>query len=77
MSTQFNCQKHFYFNQFNLFSQTVVIQAIQFSISIAFVHIQLNVKTVLFQTIQVSIGTQFEYQNISIPSNSAYHKYAV
>ena len=40
-------------------SQTVLIQTIQFSISIVFVYIQLNVKTVLFQAIQISISTQF------------------
>ena len=39
------------------FCQTVLIQTIQFSISIVFVHAQLNVKTVLFQTIQFSIST--------------------
>ena len=41
------------------FSQKVLIQIIQFSINIVFVHIQLNVKTVLFQKIQLSINTQF------------------
>ena len=41
------------------FCQTVLIQTIQFSISIVFVHTQLNIKTVLFQTIQFSISTQF------------------
>ena len=39
------------------FSQTVLIQTIQFSISMVFVYTQLNVKTVLFQTIQLSIIT--------------------
>ncbi len=39
------------------FNQTILIQTIQFSISIDFVHTQLNVKTVLFQTIQFSIST--------------------
>ena len=42
------------------FSQTVLIQTIQFSISIvfffAFVFIQLNVKTVIFQTILLSVS---------------------
>ena len=33
-------------------SQTVLVQTIQFSISIDFVYTQLNVKTVLYQTIQ-------------------------
>ena len=41
------------------FSQAVLIQTIQFSISIVFVHTQLNVKTVLFQAIQFNISTQF------------------
>ena len=39
--------------------QTVLIQPIQFSIRIVFVHTQLNVKTILFQVIQLSISTQF------------------
>ena len=55
ISTQFNCQKHFYFKLFSLV-KTVLIQTIQFSISIVFVYTQLNVKTVLFQTIQFSIS---------------------
>ena len=42
-----------------LFSQTVLIQTIQFSISIVFVYTQLNFETVLFQAIQFSISTQF------------------
>ena len=58
MSIQFNCQKTFLFQSIQ-FSQTVLIQTIQFSISIDFVHTQLKVKTVLFQTIQFSISTQF------------------
>ena len=37
------------------FRQTVLIQPIQFSVSIDFVCTQLNVKTVPFQTIQFSI----------------------
>ena len=39
------------------FSQTVLIQPIQFTISIAFDYTQLSVKTVLFQTIQSSVST--------------------
>ena len=35
------------------FSRTVLIQTIQFRISIVFVSTQINVKTVLFQTIQI------------------------
>ena len=37
--------------------QTVLIQTTQFSISIVFVHTQLNVKTILFQAIQFSVST--------------------
>ena len=55
MSTQFNCHKTFLFQAIR-FSQTVLIQTIQFRVSIFFVHTQLNAKTVLFQTIQFSVG---------------------
>ena len=48
--------KTFLFQAIQL-SQTVLIQTIQFSMSIEFVHTQLNVKTVLFQTIQFSVST--------------------
>ena len=41
------------------FSQILLIQTIQFSISVVFVNTQLNVKTVLFWTIQFSINTHF------------------
>ena len=44
------------------FIQTVLFQTIQFSISIVFVHTQLNVKTVLFQTIQFSVNTQLNFK---------------
>ena len=40
----------------SLYKWTVLIQIIQFSISIVFIHTQLSVKTVLFQTIQFSIS---------------------
>ena len=50
-------QKHFYFKLFSLVK--VVIQPIQFNISIDFVYTELNVKTVPFQRIQFSISTQF------------------
>ena len=39
------------------FSQTVLIQPVQFSISIDFVYTQLNIKTVLFQKIQFNVST--------------------
>ena len=38
------------------FSQAVLIQLIQFSISTDFVYSQLNVKTVLYQTNQFSVS---------------------
>ena len=46
MSMQFNCEKQFLFQAIQ-FSQAVLIQLIQFSISTDFVYTQLNVKTVL------------------------------
>ena len=42
-----------------LASYSVLIQTIQFRISIVFVYTQLNVQTALFQTIQFSISMQF------------------
>ena len=53
MITQFNCQKTFLFQAIQ-FSQTVLIQTIQFSLSTVLMS-----KTVLFQTIQFCINTQF------------------
>ena len=67
MSTQLS--KTFLFQAIQ-FSQTVLNQTSQFSISRVFVYMQLNVKTILFQTIQFSISTQFTSQNSSISSNS-------
>ena len=55
MNTQFNSQNISI--QAIEFSQRVLIQTIQFNISMVFVHTQLNVKTVLFQTIQFSLST--------------------
>ena len=54
------------------FSQPVLIQTIQFSISIVFVYTQSNVKTVLFQIILFSIGTGFQCQNSPILKNTFY-----
>ena len=42
------------------FNQKVLIQTIQFSISIVFGYTQLNVKIVLLQAIQFSISMQFK-----------------
>ena len=67
MSSQFNCQKHFYFKLFSLFKQIYV--TIQFSVSTVSMS-----KTVQFQVLQFSIGTQFKFKyslivkNISISS---------
>ena len=61
MGTQFKMSKTFLF-QANQFSQTVLIQAIQFSICIDFVYTQLNVKTVLFQIILFSVSTLVQFQ---------------
>ena len=77
MSILFNCQKHFYFKQFSLVSQTILIQTILFCISLVFLHAQLIVKTILIQTIQFSVSMEFKCQNSSISSNSVQHKYAV
>ena len=57
MSTQFNCQIHFYFKQFSLIKD--LFQSIQFSIRIVFVSTWVNVKSVVFQVIQFSISKQF------------------
>ena len=43
MSTQFNCQKHFYFKLFCLEKQLI-----QFCINKEFVYTQLNIKTILY-----------------------------
>ena len=69
MSTQFNCQKRFYFKLFSLFKQLYI--TIQFSINTVSVS-----KIVQFQTIKFSISTQFKckysllVKNISISSYS-------
>ena len=52
------------------FSQTVLIQTIQFCISIDFVYTQLNVKTVLYQINQFSVSTISMPKNSSISNNS-------
>ena len=59
MSSQFNSQNTFLFQAIH-FSQKVLIQTIQFNISILKKQQQLNIKTVLFQTIQFSIQKQFK-----------------
>ena len=71
MSTQFNYQKIFLL-QATQFSQTVLIQIIQFSISIVFVRTQLNVKTVLFQVIQFCKSTQLSSSQVCHVSGLTY-----
>ena len=80
----FYTNNQFFFKQFSLawvhslivknissfqFSQTVLFQTSQFSLSIDFVHTQLNVKTVLYKTIQfcartVSMSKTVPFQTI-------------
>ena len=67
MSTQFNCQKHFYFK---LFKQLYV--TIQFSVS----TISMS-KTVQFQIIQFSINTQFKCKYSLIVKNVSISSYSV
>ena len=67
MSTQFNCQKHFYFK---LFKQLYV--TIQLSVNTVLMS-----KTVLFQISQLSISTQFKYKNGLIVKNVSISSYSV
>ena len=82
ISTQFKCKytagflKIFLFQAIQ-FSQTALIQTIQFNISTILVNTLLNVKTVLFETIQFNLSTGFKYQNSSTLSNSFLNKYAI
>ena len=54
------------------FSQTILIQKIQISVSTVSIS-----KTVQFQTIQFCISAQFKYQNSSILNNSVKNQYTV
>ena len=67
MSTQFNCQKHFYFK---LFKQLYI--TIQFSVSTVSVS-----KIVQFQIIQVSKSTQSKYKYSLIVKNIFISSYSV
>ena len=67
MSTQFNCQKHFYLK---LFKQSYI--TIQFSVSTVSMS-----KTVQFQIIQFSIITQFKCKYNSIVKNIFILSYSV
>ena len=70
MSTQFNCQKHFYFKLFILFKQLYI--TIQFSVSTVSM-----LKTVQSQTIQFSISTQFKCKYSLIAKNISISSYSV
>ena len=61
MSTQFNCQKHFYFK---LYKQL-------------YITIQFSVRTVQFQIIQFSISTQFKCKYNLIVKNISISSYSV
>ena len=67
MSTEFNCQKHFYFK---LFKQLYI--TIQFSVSTVSMS-----KTVQFQTIQFSESTQFKCKCSLIEKNISISIYSV
>ena len=62
MSTQFNCQKYFYFKLFSLFKQLYI--TIQLSVSTVSMS-----KTVQFQTIQFSISMKFKSKYSLIVKN--------
>ena len=70
MSTQFNCQKHFYLKLFSLFKQLYI--TIQFSVSTVSTS-----KTDQFQTIQFSISRQFKYKYSLIVENISISSYSV
>ena len=67
MSTQFNCQKHFYFK---LLKQLYI--TIQFSASIVSMS-----KIVQCQTIQFSLSTQFKCKHSLIVKNISISCYSV
>ena len=67
ISTQFNCQKHFYFK---LFKQLYI--TIQFSVSTVSMS-----KTLQFQRIQFSISTQFKCKYSLIVINISISSYSV
>ena len=70
MSTQFNCQKHFYFKLFSLVKQ--LYMTIHFSVSTVSMS-----KTVQFQIIQLSISTQFKCKYSLIVKNISISSYSV
>ena len=70
MSTQFNCEKLFYFKLFSLFKQLYI--TIQFSVSTVSMS-----KTVQFQKIQFNISTQFKCKYSLIVKNISISSYSV
>ena len=82
ISTQFKCKYSLIVKKKKLFqaiqfSQAVLIQLIQFSLSRDFVYKHLNVKTVLYYIIQFSVSTVSMSKNSSISNHSVYHKLRV
>ena len=67
MSTQFNCQKYFYFILFKQLYKTI-----QFSVSTVSIS-----KTVQFQIIQFSISTQIKCKYGLIVANISISSYSV
>ena len=67
MSTQFNCQKYFYFKLFKQLYITIQFCVKTFSMS----------KTVQFQTIQFSINTQLKCKYNLIVKNFSILSYSV
>ena len=69
MSTQFNCQKHFYFKLFSLIVKNISISNysvyLNNSNSANFVYTLLNVKTVQYITIHFSISTVLLSKTVS------------
>ena len=67
MSTQFNCQKYFYFKLFKQLYKTI-----RFSVSTVSMS-----KIVQFKTIQFRINTQFKCKYILIVKNISISSYSV
>ena len=72
MSTQFNCQKHFYFKLFNLIKK-ILIQTIQFSIGTQFSSIQLIDKALSSATTPGHSGSESKGNEgvLCIPQSSS------
>ena len=62
ISTQFKCKYSLIVFQEIQFSQEVLIQLIQFSISTGFIYTQLNVKTVLYIKYTFNVKKQLHFK---------------